>query len=102
MIIAAYEFKAKCSSILERIHKTRETVTITKHGVPIVDVVPSARKRRRYPQDSLEASVRILGDIVSPALPPEAWEAERENANLGPRPGRSSSSGSKKALSRNR
>ncbi len=99
MIIAASEFKAKCSSILERIRKTRETVTVTKHGVPIVDVVPSVLKPRRFPQDSLEGSVRILGDIVSPALPPEAWEAERENASLKPRRGRPSLSGSKKALS---
>jgi len=76
MLIRASEFKAKCLAILDRVRATGEEVTITKRGVPIATVVAARPKGYRYPQDALLGSVGVVGDIVNPVLPPEAWEAE--------------------------
>jgi prevent-host-death family protein len=76
MLIAASEFKAKCLAILDRVRATGEEVTITKRGVPIATLVAARDRAHRYPQDALLGSVTVVGDIVTPALPPEAWEAE--------------------------
>jgi len=75
MILSATEFKAKCLAILERIRATGEKVTVTKHGIPIADVVP-AGAGGRSPQDELQGTVKVLGDILGPALPAGAWEVE--------------------------
>jgi hypothetical protein len=29
-----------------------------------------------FPQSTLKGTVRIVGDIMEPPFPPEAWEAE--------------------------
>jgi hypothetical protein len=34
-------------------------------------------RNERYPQHSLKGTVTTRGDIISPALPPEAWDANR-------------------------
>jgi prevent-host-death family protein len=77
MKISVTEFKAKCLAIFERIRETGESVTVTKHGIPVAEVVPPYPGKARSPQDELKGSVRVLGDIVRPVLPPSSWEAER-------------------------
>ena len=74
--INASEFKAKCLAILDEVKQTGETVTILKRGEPVAQLVPSV-PRETYPQDTLKGTVKILGDIIEPPLPPEAWDAER-------------------------
>jgi len=74
--INAAEFKAKCLAILDEVYRTGQPVTILKRGKPVAQVVPPLPSEGRYPQDALVGSVEILGDIVAPVLPPEAWEAE--------------------------
>jgi prevent-host-death family protein len=76
VVYNASEFKAKCLAILDQVNSTREIVTILKRGKPIAQLVPPARQGSGYPQDDLRGSARILGDIVAPALPAEAWESE--------------------------
>ncbi|MCZ6876147.1 MAG: type II toxin-antitoxin system prevent-host-death family antitoxin [bacterium] len=74
--INAAEFKAKCLAILDEVYRTGQPVTILKRGKPVAQVVPPVPSSGRYPQDALVGSVEILGDIVAPVLPPEAWEAD--------------------------
>jgi prevent-host-death family protein len=74
--INASEFKAKCLAILDRVARTGERITILKRGRPVAQLGPALGAGERYPQDALHGSVRILGDITGPVLPPEAWEAE--------------------------
>ena len=74
--INASEFKAKCLAILDEVKQTGETVTILKRGEPVAQLVPSV-PRETYPQDTLKGTVKILGDIIEPPLPSEAWDAER-------------------------
>lgn len=74
--INASEFKAKCLALIDEVSQTGEAITILKRGKPVAQLIPALPEEGRYPQSSLSGSVRILGDIVGPALPPEDWEAE--------------------------
>lgn len=70
------EFKAKCLAILDDVARTGEPVTILKRGKPIAQILPVVPRQTEYPQETLRGTVEILGDIVEPVLPAEAWEAE--------------------------
>ena len=74
--VNASDFKARCLAILDEVYQTRETITITKRGKPVAQLGPPLFDRDGYPQDSLVGSVRILGDIESPAVEASEWEAE--------------------------
>lgn len=71
----ASEFKAKCLSILEEIARTGEGLTILKRGKPIAQVLPAVPRDRGFAQDTLKGTVKILGDIVTPPVPSDDWEA---------------------------
>lgn len=77
MDIGASEFKAKCLAILDEVHRTGEPVTVLKRGKPVARIVPALEEDEPVPQQTLEGTVEIQGDIVGPVLPPEAWETER-------------------------
>jgi prevent-host-death family protein len=73
----ASEFKARCLAILDEVARTGEGITILKRGKPVARLVPVAGPQA-MPQDGLQGSVEILGDVIGPVLPPEAWEAEKK------------------------
>jgi prevent-host-death family protein len=75
--MASSEFKAKCLAVLDEVAATGEPVIILKRGKPIARLVPSLSTSERYPQNEILGSVRIVGDILEPVLPSEAWESER-------------------------
>jgi len=75
--INAMEFEAECLSLLDEVSSTGESITILKRGRPVARLVGIVeRKPDRTPQESLEGTVEFLGDIVKPAVPGDAWEAE--------------------------
>jgi len=74
--ITVTEFKARCLALLEEVARTGEPVQILKRGKPVARVIRATDCESARPQDTLKGTVRILGDIVSPVLPPAAWEAE--------------------------
>ena len=77
--IAISEFKAKCLAILERVRKTRKPIRITRHGKPVADVVPPAPVFDRAAWiGSMKDSMKITGDIISPATDEDEWEALRD------------------------
>ena len=75
--LKASEFKAKCLAVLDEVDRTGEPVTILKRGRPVARLVPEPRATARYPQKTLAGTVEILGDIIAPAAPASAWEANR-------------------------
>jgi prevent-host-death family protein len=87
--IAVTEFKSHCLSLLEDVACTGEPLLVTKRGKPLARVVPSTGVETRYPQDTLAGTVTILGDIMTPVLPPEAWNAVRGERGAGAKKGRS-------------
>ena len=70
--IKASEFKAKCLKIMDEVAATREPVTITKHGVPVAQLVPVNRAPKTL-FGALKGSMTITGDIISPI--DVEWEA---------------------------
>ena len=74
--INATEFKAKCLAIMDEVERTGEPVTILKRGKPVAQLLPPV-SRKPYPQYALRGTGRIIGDIIEPPLPADAWDAER-------------------------
>jgi prevent-host-death family protein len=77
--VAISEFKAKCLALLEEVCKTRKPLRITRFGKPIAVVIPPATIQGRASWiGSMKDSMRIMGDIVSPANDETEWEALRD------------------------
>ena len=75
--IAVTEFKAQCLALLETVARTGQPLVVTKRGKPLARIVPSGHGETVYQQDSLAGTVTIVGDVMSPILPPSAWDAFR-------------------------
>lgn len=75
--MTATEFKAKCLAVLDEVRSSGETVTILKRGKPVAQLVPPAPVSTGYPQEALRGTVTFHADVVAPALPAGAWDAER-------------------------
>lgn len=75
--MTATEFKAKCLAVLDDVKASGETVTILKRGEPVAQLVPPAPVAQGYPQEALRGTVTFHGDVIGPALPADAWDAER-------------------------
>lgn len=74
MTMAAGEFKAKCLKLMDRVNETHETVTITKRGKPVAQLVPVSAEKNGKVFGSLRGCVAFEGDIVSPL--DETWNAD--------------------------
>jgi prevent-host-death family protein len=74
--ISSTEFKARCLAVLNEVHLTREPVLVTKHGKPVVRLEPAGKPCKII--GSLKGIMKIVGDIESPIVPPEAWEYDRD------------------------
>jgi prevent-host-death family protein len=73
--IPAGVFKAKCLAIMDRVLHSGEPVVITKHGKPIVKLVP-AEKQADDIFDYMAGKAKVVGDIVGPVTPLEDWECK--------------------------
>ena len=72
--IAVSKFKATCLSVLQRVHKTRKPIVITRFGKPIAEVVPPSPPPAPVNwMGSMAGTVEILGDIVGPISTEEEW-----------------------------
>jgi len=74
--IAAGQFKARCLRLMDEVRTTREPVLITKKGRPVAKLVPAESQ----PEDifgCLRDDIKIVGDIESPVVPLEDWDALR-------------------------
>jgi prevent-host-death family protein len=73
------EFRAKCSSLLDQVQKTKKPLRVTRFGKPIADIVPAAPQPSRADWfGSMKGTIEILGDIVSPANDEDDWEVLRD------------------------
>lgn len=75
--MAVSKFKAQCLALLEDVARTGEPLLVTKRGKPLARVVATGAAGAAYPQRGLAGTVIIVGDIVGPVLPAEAWDAVR-------------------------
>ena len=72
------EFKAKCLGLIERVHKTRQPLRITRHGRPVAEVVPAGPDRKRKFLGDMIGTAEIVGDIISPVIDLDDIEAYRD------------------------
>jgi prevent-host-death family protein len=72
------QFKAKCLGLIEQVHKTRQPLRITRHGKPVAEVIPAGPGPKRNFLGDMAGSVEILGDIVSPVIDLDDFEAYRD------------------------
>lgn len=76
--VAISEFKAKCLSLLEQVQKTKKPILVTRFGKPIAEVVPASPEGPAAWIGSMKDTMKIVGDIVSPANKENEWEALRK------------------------
>jgi prevent-host-death family protein len=74
-IMKASECKAKLLAVLDEVAATGESVTVTKNGKPVAQIVPAVEKPKVI-FGALKGSVKIIGDIVSAQEPD--WDEDRE------------------------
>jgi prevent-host-death family protein len=72
--MAAGLFKARCLQVMETVRTTRVPLLITKRGKPVAKLVPPDEAPAHI-MGRLAGKIEILGDIVSPVVPPEDWES---------------------------
>ena len=72
------KFKAKCLGLIEQVNKTRQPLRITRHGIPVAEVIPAGPDRKRKFVGDMVGTIEILGDIVSPIIDLDEIEAYRD------------------------
>ena len=77
--ISISEFKAKCLAILQRVNKTKKPIRVTRFGKPIAEVgPPSAVQEQRDWLGRMKGTAKITGDIISPVIDMDDFEAWRD------------------------
>ena len=77
--VSVSQFKARCLAILAKVQKTGHPILVTRFGKPMAEVIPPPSPDRPDKWlGSLEGSVQIIGDIVSPTTTEDDWEALRK------------------------
>ncbi len=71
--IPAGRFRDNCLRIMDEVDRTGEAVIVTKHGQPVVKIVPAPREEARFIGSCPE--LEILGDIMAPSASSEDWES---------------------------
>jgi len=72
--VPAGQFKTHCLAIMDEVQATGNPVLVTKHGRPVVKLVPAKAKDDNI-FGYMAGKAKIVGDIVSPASPIEDWDA---------------------------
>ena len=73
--IKASEFKAKCLALMDQVALTGESIQVTKHGKPIVELRPIKPGKPASPFGWHKGLTTALDDLIEPAVPLEDWDA---------------------------
>jgi prevent-host-death family protein len=65
--MAAGSFKAQCLAVMDEVQAKRETVVITKHGKPVVKLIPAGKATDEI-YNFLRGKGAVTGDVISPAI----------------------------------
>ena len=71
-MVAATEFKTHCLALLEEVRQTRQSLLVTRHGKPVVEISPYM-PRSADQGNPLKGSVLFEGDVISPVA--EKWDS---------------------------
>jgi prevent-host-death family protein len=75
--IDARAFKASCLRILDKVERSGESVTVTKHGRPVAEVKPVEKRERRSIIGAMKGAVLRYDRPLEPAIDPDEWHAQR-------------------------
>lgn len=67
-------FKAQCLSLLDEVSRTKEGLTVTRHGKPLVIINPVESKKPRKGFGIAKGTIEIKGDLIEPATDLTDWE----------------------------
>ena len=73
--LSATKFKAKCLQIMDDVQLYKKEITITKHGKPVVKLVPLEPKKKTKILGCMKGTCKITGDIIPPI--DVEWNAEK-------------------------
>lgn len=76
-VIGAAQFKAECLGLMDEVTNKRTHIVITKKGKAVAQLVPMPQDAEKDPLADLYIGGKILGDVVSPFVPLEDYEASR-------------------------
>jgi prevent-host-death family protein len=73
------KFKAECLAMIAEVHQTKRPIRVTRFGKPVAEVIPPSPEVESGDWiGSMRDKIEIVGDIVSPVVDPEDWEALRD------------------------
>ena len=72
--IQAGKFKARCLKLMDKVHRTKTRIIITKRNKPIAQLVPIEEDKGSL-FGKMKGTVHILGDILAPI--DQVWDASR-------------------------
>lgn len=67
-------FKAECLRLLDEVSRTKEGLTVTRHGKPLVVINPVEEQQPRKGFGIAQGTIEIKGDIIEPAADLSDWE----------------------------
>lgn len=67
------KFKAECLHLLAEVSRTKKTLVITKHHVPIVKIIPANTEKKAL-FGCMKGTAITKGDIIEPI--DEVWNAD--------------------------
>ncbi|MGD1919241.1 MAG: type II toxin-antitoxin system Phd/YefM family antitoxin [Pleurocapsa sp.] len=67
-------FKAKCLSLIDEVSRTKEGLTVTRHGKPLVVINPVEDCKPRKGFGIAKGKIKIKKDIIDPASDLSDWE----------------------------
>jgi prevent-host-death family protein len=70
------KFKSTCLRLLSDVKKTGHPLLITRRGEPVALVTPPPKSKAWL--GSLKDTVKITGDIISPASDEKDWEVLKD------------------------
>jgi prevent-host-death family protein len=62
--IQASKFKTNCLKLMEKVHRTKRRIIITKQNKPIAQLVPIKEKSERL-FGKMKGTIHIVGDIMA-------------------------------------
>ncbi|MNL09718.1 type II toxin-antitoxin system [compost metagenome] len=72
--VSKSEFKARALELFRQVEATGESIVVTDHGKPALEIRPYRAAAKRNPLEVLRGSVLRFDDPLSP-VGDDAWEA---------------------------
>ena len=76
--IAISSVKTHLLALVAEVQRTGEPILVTRRGKPVARLEPVREQKHRKWAGYLKGEIKILGDIISPICPLDAWEVLRD------------------------